>query len=848
MRSSSAIQRTLAIAALSSASLAFAQTISVPDDCDGNGVPDVQLTGPSSAIWNGNYTGSGTAGLFNFGTTTTSNWRNSQNVVVGRPGTRTAAQVILPSTLSSAGGTIAFSCSNAVATLLVSDAFSRNSSLSFDLNGRTLVVASESLALQKTGSGSLLGIFEGGGITSAKGVQFLSLAGNTSWWLRSCDLVAPSISYANLRMSGGLLQTSSIGGTSLELEGTTVDLPTGYVWAIGGQLTVRDASAFVYSGPSGVLQASAGSDLDIQAKLSVEGRITLNGSASIVGNSTTSTEVGMLTATNIEVAPSSSAETLTIVADLSGAAGNRSLPVLDAGAAMTVRGRILIEPSNGSESAPQFGWSMQIARGSSLDLPTPATLALTSPLPNGYYLVPVLQGSGKILTARIERGRFPTPAPLGNRDLTALLRRSAPLNGGVRSRIAGITSNPTTASQLLVLMRSASGTNGFDVQTTTNISANARDVACGDLDGDGTDEIVVAYGSYSSGAAVIPGRVIAYKVSSTGVITTYWTHTLQSSQSANCVCVIPPNGANFAPRNSLMPVGGSVGVGTGSGSGGSVKTLTGTTGTSTGETALTESVSRIRGTDIDNDEDTDVTSSGTSTSLATTTGVVRILRTDSNGRLVAESPVTVPGVVGDFAIDDLDGDGFVDLVAALSPAARTDPVGTTPPLALLQGTPSGFAAPRRIEIGEALAEGQDVELVDADEDGDLDIALAWNVLNNATLGATTLIPVQAGTAGIVTGQVISAVSRPSYALSVTSDGLVSLAPPVSSGASAVVLSGLTGSNAPGDLDGDGFISTADIAILLLDFGACSSSNCPADLDGTGFVDNADIALLLLMFD
>ena len=848
MRRTTAIQRTLAIAALSSASLAFAQTISVPDDCDGNGIPDVQLTGPSSAIWNGNYTGSGTAGLFNYGTTTLSNWRNSQNVVVGRPGTRTAAQVVLPSTLSSAGGTIAFSCSNAVATLLISDAFSRNSSLSFDLNGRTLVVASESLALQKTGSGSLLGVFEGGGITSAKGVQFLSLAGNTSWWLRSCDLVAPSISYSNLRMSGGLLQTSSIGGTTLELEGTRVELPAGYVWAISGQLTVRDASAFVYSGPSGVVQASAGSDLDIQAKLSVEGRITLNGSASIVGNSTTSREVGMLTATNIEVSPSSSAETLTIVADVSGAADPRTLPVLDAGSAMTVRGRILVEPSNGSESAPQFGWSIPIARGSTLDLPTPATLALTSPLPNGYYLVPVLQGSGKILAARIERGRFPTPAPLGNRDLTALLRRSAPLNGGIRSRIAGITSNATTASQLLVLMRSASGSNGFDVQTTTNISANARDVACGDLDGDGTDEIVVAYGSYSSGAAVIPGRVIAYKVSSSGVISTYWTHTLQSSQSANCVCVIPPNGANLAPRNSLMPVGGSVGVGTSSGGGGSVKTLTGTTGTSTGETSLTESVSRIRGTDIDNDEDTDVTSSGTSTSLATTTGVVRVLRADSSGRLVAESPIALPGLVGDFAIDDLDGDGFVDLVAALNPAARTDPVGTTPPLALLQGSASGFAAPRRIEIGEVLAEGQDVELVDADEDGDLDIALAWFVFNDNTMGATTLIPVQAGTGGIVTGQPTSAVSRPCYALSMTSDGLVSLAPPASSGASAVVLTGLTGSNAPGDLDGDGSISTADIAILLLEFGACTSSNCPADLDGTGFVDNADIALLLLMFD
>jgi hypothetical protein len=848
MRRSPAIRRALTLSALSIASLGWAQTTTVPDDCDGNGIPDVQLTGPSSAIWNGNYTGSGTAGLFNFGTSTTSNWRNSQNVVVGRPGTRTAAQVILPSTLSSAGGTIAFSCSNAVATLLVSDAFSRNTSLSFDLNGRTLVVASESLALQKTGSGSLLGIFEGGGITSSKGVQFLSLAGNTSWWLRSCDLVAPSVSYANLRMSGGLLQTSSIDGTSLELGGTTVDLPTGHVWAITGQLTVRDGSSFVNSGSTGVLQASAGSTLDIQSKLSVQGRITLNGSASIVGNSTTATEVGSLTATNIEVAPSSSAETLTIVADVSGAAPNRSLAVLEADSAMTLRGRILIEPSNGSESAPLFGWSMQIARGSTLDLPTRATLALTSPLPSGSYLVPVLEGSGKILTARVERGRFPSPTTLGNRDLTASLVRSAPLNGGVRARIAGITSNPTSASQLVVLMRSASGSNGFDVQTTTNISANARDVACGDLDGDGVDEIVVAYGSYSSGAAVIPGRVIAYKVTGSGVVTTYWTHNLQSGQSANCVCVIPPNGANLAPRNSLMPAGGSVGVGTGSGSGGSVKKLTGTTGTSTGETSTTETVNRIRGTDIDNDEDTDVVSSGTATSLVTSTGVVRIFRADSNDRLVAESPVALPGIASDFAIDDLDADGFVDLVAALVPASRTEPAGTTPQAALMQGSATTFAAPRRIEIGQALAEGTDVELVDADEDGDLDIALSWNVFNTPTLGGTTLIPVQGGSAGIVTGQVISAVTRPCHGLTVTSDGLASLATPASSGSSAVVLTGLTGSNAPGDLDGNGVIDFGDIALLMLEFGGCSGSSCPADLDGTGFVDTGDIALLLLMFD
>jgi hypothetical protein len=166
----------------------------------------------------------------------------------------------------------------------------------------------------------------------------------------------------------------------------------------------------------------------------------------------------------------------------------------------------------------------------------------------------------------------------------------------------------------------------------------------------------------------------------------------------------------------------------------------------------------------------------------------------------------------------------------------------------MQGSATTFAAPRRIEIGQALAEGTDVELVDADEDGDLDIALSWNVFNTPTLGGTTLIPVQGGSAGIVTGQVISAVTRPCHGLTVTSDGLASLATPASSGSSAVVLTGLTGSNAPGDLDGNGVIDFGDIALLMLEFGGCSGSSCPADLDGTGFVDTGDIALLLLMFD
>jgi hypothetical protein len=51
----------------------------------------------------------------------------------------------------------------------------------------------------------------------------------------------------------------------------------------------------------------------------------------------------------------------------------------------------------------------------------------------------------------------------------------------------------------------------------------------------------------------------------------------------------------------------------------------------------------------------------------------------------------------------------------------------------------------------------------------------------------------------------------------------------------------------GDLDGDGQVSTSDIAILLLDFGPCTGSPCPSDLDGDGEVGTGDIAFLLLLF-
>jgi len=49
---------------------------------------------------------------------------------------------------------------------------------------------------------------------------------------------------------------------------------------------------------------------------------------------------------------------------------------------------------------------------------------------------------------------------------------------------------------------------------------------------------------------------------------------------------------------------------------------------------------------------------------------------------------------------------------------------------------------------------------------------------------------------------------------------------------------------PADLNHDGVVNGADIAVLLGAWGPCSSSNCPADLNHSGTVDGGDLAILL----
>ena len=69
--------------------------------------------------------------------------------------------------------------------------------------------------------------------------------------------------------------------------------------------------------------------------------------------------------------------------------------------------------------------------------------------------------------------------------------------------------------------------------------------------------------------------------------------------------------------------------------------------------------------------------------------------------------------------------------------------------------------------------------------------------------------------------------------------------PVPHNAASPAPAGCGGTPCPEDLDGDGQVTSGDIAFMLLDFGPCSG--CTSDLDGSGDVSNGDVALLLLSY-
>ncbi|MDG2209455.1 MAG: hypothetical protein P8K81_05630, partial [Flavobacteriales bacterium] len=52
---------------------------------------------------------------------------------------------------------------------------------------------------------------------------------------------------------------------------------------------------------------------------------------------------------------------------------------------------------------------------------------------------------------------------------------------------------------------------------------------------------------------------------------------------------------------------------------------------------------------------------------------------------------------------------------------------------------------------------------------------------------------------------------------------------------------------PGDLNGDGFVTVADVLILLSGFGCVAPPECASDATGDGFTNVSDLLFILSVF-
>ena len=211
------------------------------------------------------------------------------------------------------------------------------------------------------------------------------------------------------------------------------------------------------------------------------------------------------------------------------------------------------------------------------------------------------------------------------------------------------------------------------------------------------------------------------------------------------------------------------------------------------------------------------------------------------------SPILAGSQIVDIDRGDLNGDGVKDVVVANR--------GDDSFAILLSDGPESYAPAIVIELDENFIETDSVTLADVEGDGDLDIAL---VCRNALSGQRVVrivrnTLVEQGAIGWVFDAQELLVGLQPYLLrasDVDDDGVDDLVALTENSGFAgegpfgfAAVGASRNGGCPGDLDGDGAVTGADLSILLGGWGSCAGS-CAADLDGDGDVDGADLATLL----
>jgi alpha-tubulin suppressor-like RCC1 family protein len=469
------------------------------------------------------------------------------------------------------------------------------------------------------------------------------------------------------------------------------------------------------------------------------------------------------------------------------------------------------------------------------------------PPPKGKFLTVVPESVGGRTVFSMRLLDLPTGGDLastgtGNYSGTAVAAETIDINrDGFDDLALAITFGGAQNGLLQILLNDGAGNLG-GTSLLTSIPPVPTCLAVGDVDADGMRDVVV--GVAGSAPAVRVYRNVGGSLAASTVITN-----LNGSPTA--IAVLESSAAH------LMPSGNSIGVGT---SGGKLKTYS-SDGTLTQEQTLAGTPSTVRGGDTKGSGGTDIVTGGTTSATIALlppaeTGFVQVLRRNSSGVYVVTQSfgLTAKPVAMDVA--DLDGDGLDDIVTANAEPVASATGSALPVLSIFRNVAGAFSGGVPYQPAGA-SSGLSVSLIDIDNDGDRDIVGVYRKVSTATeaallrvdtLGAGTPISIGQSTVLDASDPVLAArgdldgaagedvflVNQP-----VVTRGLVE-------GTQQVRPYIATGGAVQGDLDGDGHVTTADIALLLLEFGPCAGA-CPADLDGDGYVTTGDIAFMLLLF-
>jgi hypothetical protein len=304
---------------------------------------------------------------------------------------------------------------------------------------------------------------------------------------------------------------------------------------------------------------------------------------------------------------------------------------------------------------------------------------------------------------------------------------------------------------------------------------------------------------------------------------------------------------------SVMPSSNSIGVGTSSG-----KFRIYGDATLQQEITMAGTPSTVSGGNTTGSGNSTIVTGGSTANTfgllpAAETGFVQTLVRGANGLYAIHQNFGLTAKPVALDVADIDGDGLADIVSANADPVIPESGSALPVLSIFRNVGGSFNGGTPYQP-EGASSARSVALIDVDNDGDRDIVSVNNKVGGSEATLLRIDTLGAGTPLAVGQTTVLDASNPIIATRGNLDGVggedlfLVNQPSVSNFTGSREVKPFLGvAGLQGDLDGDGEVSTSDIAILLLDFGPCTGSPCPSDLDGDGEVGTGDVAFLLLLY-